>query len=48
MARAIDGIPDTARIRAMISLWQEDERVTRHEWAEVERGQGMCKYARLT
>ena len=27
MARAIDGIPDTARIRAMISLWQDDERL---------------------
>jgi hypothetical protein len=26
MARAVDGIPDTARIRAMIMLWQEDER----------------------
>lgn len=27
MARAMDGIPDTARIRAMITLWQEDERI---------------------
>lgn len=27
IARALDGIPDTARIRAMISLWQDDERI---------------------
>jgi hypothetical protein len=27
MARAMDGIPDTARIRAMITLWQDDERL---------------------
>ena len=27
MARAMDGIPDTARLRAMISLWPNDERI---------------------